>query len=111
MGASSCRPIVQAETAAFARPAPKNPDLAQPATVLGRPGGGFRKGDWRATIEIDMKITSIPQVYRNVNRWGEILSTLSKYGLADWISRFDLSFAKGLLKNRNGEALARHTRL
>ena len=57
-----------------------------------------------------MKITSIPQIYRNVNRWGEILSTLSKYGLADWVSRFDVSFAKGFLKNRNGEVLARHTR-
>ena len=57
-----------------------------------------------------MKITSIPQIYRNVNRWGEILSILSKFGLADWISRFDLSFAKGLLKNRNGEVLARHAR-
>ena len=53
-----------------------------------------------------MKITSIPQIYRNVNRWGEILSVLSKYGLAGWISRFDLSFAKGFFKNRNGERLA-----
>jgi len=56
-----------------------------------------------------MKITSIPQVYRNVNRWGEILSILSKYGLAGWISRFDLSFAKGLFKNRNGDVLAHLT--
>lgn len=54
-----------------------------------------------------MKITSIPQIYRNVNRWGEILSILSKYGLAGWISRFDLSFAKGLFKNRDGETLAK----
>ena len=43
-----------------------------------------------------MKIASIPQIYRNVNRWGEILSILSKYGLAGWISRFELSFAQGL---------------
>lgn len=57
-----------------------------------------------------MKITSIPQIYRNVNRWREIISILSKYGLADWISRFELAFAKGLLKNRNGEVLARRTR-
>ncbi len=57
-----------------------------------------------------MKITSVPQIYRNANRWREILSTLSKYGLAGWISRFDLSFAKGLLKNRNGEVLAKHSR-
>lgn len=57
-----------------------------------------------------MKISTIPQLYRNLNRWGEILSILSKYGLADWISRLDLSFAKGLLKDPGGEALARLTR-
>ncbi len=57
-----------------------------------------------------MKITSIPQIYRNVNRWREILSILSKYGLAGWIGRLDISFAKGLLKNRAGEALAHHPR-
>jgi len=53
-----------------------------------------------------MKITTIPQVYRNVNRWGEILTVLSKYGLAGWISHFDFSFAKGLFKNRDGAKLA-----
>ena len=61
-----------------------------------------------------MKIASIPQIYRNVNRWGEILSILSKYGLAGWISHFELSFAKGLFKNRAGERLAslsRETRI
>lgn len=57
-----------------------------------------------------MKISSIPQIYRNVNRLTELLSVLSKYGLADGISRLNLDFAKGLLKNRDGEALARHTR-
>ncbi len=57
-----------------------------------------------------VKITAIPQIYRNVNRLREILSVFSKYGLADGISRLNLDFAKGLLKNRDGEALARHTR-
>jgi ubiquinone biosynthesis protein len=57
-----------------------------------------------------MRIPSIPQVYRNVNRWREIIAVLSKYGLADWISRLDLSFAKGLFKNRDGEVLAKHSR-
>ena len=56
-----------------------------------------------------MKITTIPQIYRNVNRMTEILSVFSKYGLADGISRLNLDFAKNLLKNRDGEALARHT--
>lgn len=57
-----------------------------------------------------VKIPSIPQVYRHVNRWREILTVLSKYGLADWIYRLDFDFAKGLLRNRDGEVLARHTR-
>ena len=57
-----------------------------------------------------MKISSIPNVYRNVNRWREILSILSKYGLADWISRFDVALVKGFLKNRDGQALAHLSR-
>lgn len=57
-----------------------------------------------------MKISTIPQIYRNVNRLTEILSVLSKYGLADWLSRIQLDFAKNFLKDRDGAALARHTR-
>jgi ubiquinone biosynthesis protein len=61
-----------------------------------------------------MKITTLPQVYRNANRWGEILAILSKYGLAGWIGRFDLPIIKGFLKARDGEALghlSRETRI
>ncbi len=57
-----------------------------------------------------MKITTLPHVYRNVNRWGEILTILSKYGLADWLSHFDLNFAKGWLKDRDGQLLANLSR-
>src|SRR4051794_12904128 len=57
-----------------------------------------------------MKITTIPNVYRNVNRWGEILTILSKYGLADWVSRFDIALVKGFLKNRDGEKLSHLSR-
>ena len=56
-----------------------------------------------------IKLTSIPQIYRNLNRSVEILSVLSKYGLANWIARLDLEFAKEIFKNREGEVLARHT--
>ena len=56
-----------------------------------------------------MRITSIPHIYRNVKRWTEIASVLSKYGLADWISRLNIGFFKDRLKDRDGEALARHT--
>jgi ubiquinone biosynthesis protein len=57
-----------------------------------------------------MKISTLPQYYRNVTRWQKILAVLSKYGLADWISGFDLEFAKGIFRDRDGAALARHTR-
>jgi len=57
-----------------------------------------------------MRISAIPQIYRNVNRWGEILSTLSKYGLADWLSRFEFALGKSWLKNRNGKVLANESR-
>jgi len=55
-----------------------------------------------------MKISSIPQIYRHVGRWGEILSVLSRYGLADWISRLGPDFAKDLFKAPGGAAIARH---
>ncbi len=57
-----------------------------------------------------MRIGAIPQIYRNVNRWGEILSILSKYGLAGWLSRFEFAFGKSWLKNRNGQIIAEESR-
>ena len=55
-----------------------------------------------------MKISSIPQIYRHLNRWREILSVLSKYELAAWIRRLGPDFAKDLLKAPGGTAIARH---
>lgn len=52
-------------------------------------------------------IHAIPQLYRNLRRWTEILSILSKYGLADWISRLKIEFVKDSLKSSHGESLAR----
>ncbi|MCA9186392.1 MAG: AarF/ABC1/UbiB kinase family protein [Pirellulaceae bacterium] len=57
-----------------------------------------------------MRLSSIPQLYRNLNRGTEIVSVMSKYGLADWLSRLNLDFAKGLLKDRDGAVLARQSR-
>jgi ubiquinone biosynthesis protein len=57
-----------------------------------------------------MRIPNIPQVYRNVRRWTEILGVLSHYGLADWLSQFNMEFINNRLKNRDGEILAKHTR-
>src|SRR5262245_59497355 len=56
-----------------------------------------------------MNITQLPQLARNANRMREIVTILSKYGLADWVSRLDVGFAKGLFKGSDGQALARLT--
>ena len=55
-----------------------------------------------------MRISTIPQIYRHFNRWREILAVLSKYGLADWISRLGPEFAKDLFKSPGGMAIARN---
>jgi ubiquinone biosynthesis protein len=58
----------------------------------------------------DMRISNIPHIYRNVKRWTEIISVLSKYGLADWLSQTNIEFIKTRLKDRDGEILSNHTR-
>jgi ubiquinone biosynthesis protein len=55
-------------------------------------------------------VRSIPHIYRNVKRWTELVAALSKYGLADWLARTNIEFAKDHLKYRDGEAMARLTR-
>jgi ubiquinone biosynthesis protein len=55
-----------------------------------------------------MKISSIPHIYRHLNRWREILFVLSKYELANWIGRLGPDFAKDVLKAPGGTAIARH---
>lgn len=54
-------------------------------------------------------ITSVPQLYRNVRRWTEIASVLSKYGLADWLSRFNIDFLTDLLKTTAAESQSKLT--
>jgi ubiquinone biosynthesis protein len=58
-----------------------------------------------------MRLTQIPQLARNANRLREIITILSKYSLADWISRLDLDFARRMLpfKSKNGEPRPRLT--
>lgn len=50
-------------------------------------------------------ITSIPQLYRNVRRWTEIISVLSKYGLADWLSIFNIDLINDRLRAPDGEMI------
>lgn len=51
-------------------------------------------------------ISSIPQLYRNVRRWAEIISVLSRYGLADWLSRLNIDLIKDWLRAAEGEVIA-----
>ena len=55
-----------------------------------------------------MRISTIPQLYRNSVRWGEIGSVLSKYGVAGWIKRLPGEFGKDIFKTPEGDAIARH---
>jgi ubiquinone biosynthesis protein len=57
-----------------------------------------------------IKVRSIPHIYRNVKRWTEIVTVLSKYGLADWLAHTNIDFAKDRLKDREGDSIARLTR-
>lgn len=50
-----------------------------------------------------MNLSTIPQLYRNANRWREIISVLSKHGLADWVSRLGLPTVGGIARRSNGE--------
>jgi ubiquinone biosynthesis protein len=56
-----------------------------------------------------MKITAIPQLYRNLKRWREILAVLRRYGLADWLAQFQLPF-RDALKDRGGVPLSQYSR-
>ncbi len=51
-------------------------------------------------------IASIPQLYRNVRRWAEIIAVLSRYGLADWLSRFNIEMIRDWLRASEGQIIA-----
>src|SRR6056297_886264 len=57
-----------------------------------------------------MKITAIPQLYRNLRRWREILHVLRRYGLADWLSRFQRFPFRHAFKDRAGVPLTEYSR-
>ena len=57
-----------------------------------------------------MKIRAIPNLYRNMKRWHKMVAVLSRYGLADWLSSLNVDFVKDQIKDRDGEALSRHSR-
>jgi ubiquinone biosynthesis protein len=57
-----------------------------------------------------MKITAIPQLYRNLRRWREILVVLRRYGLADWLSQHRGLPFRNWFKDHRGTPLSEYTR-
>lgn len=49
-----------------------------------------------------MKLRTLTRIDQSARRLGEILATLTKYGLADWISGAENDWIKGLLKTGDG---------
>lgn len=43
------------------------------------------------------RIPSIPQIYRNVNRWREILAILGRFGISEWVSRLGPGLGRDLV--------------
>jgi ubiquinone biosynthesis protein len=52
-----------------------------------------------------MRLSAIPRFERNARRVAEILGVLSKYGLADWLSKVDSEWLQGHLVSSHGERL------
>jgi ubiquinone biosynthesis protein len=57
-----------------------------------------------------MKISAIPQLYRNLRRWREILKVLRRYGLADWLSQYRRLPFRDVYKDDGGVPLAKYSR-
>ncbi|MGN6136696.1 MAG: ABC1 kinase family protein [Aureliella sp.] len=57
-----------------------------------------------------MRISSIPQIYRNLRRWQEIIIVLRRYGLADWLSQLKVDFIRDWIKDEQGVPLASYSR-
>ncbi|TWU41803.1 ABC1 kinase family protein [Novipirellula artificiosorum] len=57
-----------------------------------------------------MKITAIPQLYRNLKRWREILAVLQRYGLADWMSQFQKLPFRDRITDPAGVPLSNYSR-
>ena len=52
-----------------------------------------------------MKLGTLIQFSNNAPRFREIISTITKYGLANWIKENDPQFIKGLLKSSKGDRI------
>ena len=53
-----------------------------------------------------MKLSTLTQFSSNAQRFREIITVFTKYGLANWIKKKDPEFIKGLLKSSKGVRIA-----
>lgn len=52
-----------------------------------------------------MKLRTLVRIDKSARRLAEILGTLAKYGLADWLSNVDYDWLRGLLKSDEGQII------
>lgn len=52
-----------------------------------------------------MKLRTLTRIDKSARRLGEIVTTLAKYGLADWLSGAENEWLKGLLKTQEGAVI------
>nr|MBP6784522.1 hypothetical protein [Verrucomicrobiales bacterium] len=52
-----------------------------------------------------MRLKSLTRIDKNARRFGEIVTTLGKYGLADWLSGADYDWLRNLLKSQEGAVI------
>lgn len=57
-----------------------------------------------------MRVTTLPQMYRNLKRWQEIIRVLRRYGLADWLSSLNVEFIRDWIKDERGVPLSSYSR-
>lgn len=55
------------------------------------------------------RLTQIPQIYRNLARWREILGVLSRFGIAGWVQRLAPSLAREMFLHAKSEDVAHLT--
>lgn len=52
-----------------------------------------------------MRLSTVPNIVRNTNRFAEIAQVAAKYGLADWLTSLDTNFMKDWLTSGTGVRL------
>lgn len=57
-------------------------------------------------MAVSLKNSGVPQLLRNRKRFDEIVRTLAKYGLADWVHEWNPEFVKGLFRTPDGQKIS-----